>query len=256
LPARALEVVLFDLDGTLTDPSGDFVVAMTRALDSVDAPVPSEAVLRAHIGPPLLHTLAVFGLDRATAATVLGRYRDAYRANRSSDTTVHPGMPALLTRLRDAGVRIGVATSKPAEIARDVLAQTGLAALVDTVAGPGLDERDAAKELVVAMALAQHDHPDASRVQMVGDRSFDVVGARAHGIATVGVLWGFGDEAELRAAGAAAVVDSVDALHAALFDGHDDGHDDGPNGGLDGGASGSWEGPIDGGTATGAGQGG
>ncbi|HET8931285.1 MAG TPA: HAD hydrolase-like protein [Acidimicrobiales bacterium] len=208
--------MLFDLDGTLTDPNGDIVAAMTSALDSVGAPVPADAVLRAHIGPPLLHTLGAFGLDPETAAVVMGRYREAYRANRSADTTVHDGMPELLASLRAAGVRIGVATSKPAEIARDVLDETGLAPLVDTIAGPGLDERDASKDLVVAMALAQHDHPDASTVQMVGDRSFDVLGARAHGIDTIGVLWGFGDATELREAGAVAVADTVLTLRGLL----------------------------------------
>lgn len=220
--------MLFDLDGTLTDPSGDVVAAMAGALESVGAAVPTDAVLRAHIGPPLLLTLASFGLDPATAAVVMDRYRDAYRANRSAGTTVHDGIEDLLTELRAAGVRIGVATSKPASIARDVVDQTGLAPLVDTVAGPGLDERDAAKDLVVAMALGQQGHPDPATVRMVGDRSFDVLGARAHGIDAIGVLWGFGDAVELRDAGAAAVVESVDALRTALFVGPIDRSIDGP----------------------------
>lgn len=212
-----LDVVLFDLDGTLTDPSGDFVVAMRGALDSVGAPVPSDDELRTRIGPPLLHTLASFGLDDDMAAVVMARYRTRYRANRSADTTVHAGMPELLDALRSRGVRIGVATSKPAVIAAEVIEQTGLAPLVDAIAGPGLDERDAAKDLVIAAALDQHDRPAPERVRMVGDRSFDVVGARAHDIDAIGVLWGFGDVEELTASGATAVADTVPALHDLLL---------------------------------------
>jgi phosphoglycolate phosphatase len=212
-----LDLVLFDLDGTLTDPSGDFVVAMRAALESVGATVPPDDDLRTRIGPPLLHTLAAFGLDDATAAVVMDRYRTRYRANRSADTTVHEGMPELLDALRSQGTRIGVATSKPAAIATEVLAQTGLAQLVDAVSGPGLDERDAAKELVIAVALDQHGRPCPERVRMVGDRSFDVLGARAHGIDAIGVLWGFGDRDELTGSGAAAVADTVPDLAGLLL---------------------------------------
>lgn len=214
-----LDLVLFDLDGTLTDPSGDVVAAMCGALESIGAPVPSEDDLRSRIGPPLLHTLADLGLDDGAAARVLDAYRARYRANRSAGTTVHRGMPELLDRLRTAGVGIGVATSKPREIAVEVLEQTGLAPLVDAVAGPGLDERDAAKDLVIASALVQHGHPAPERIVMVGDRSFDVVGARAHGINAIGVLWGFGDAAELAEAGAAAIAATVPVLGSLLFEG-------------------------------------
>lgn len=213
-----LDVVLFDLDGTLTDPSGDFVVAMRAALESVGATVPPDDDLRTRIGPPLLHTLAAFGLDDDTAAVVMARYRTQYRANRSADTTVHSGIPELLDALRGRGVRIGVATSKPAVIATEVLEQTGLAPLVDAIAGPGLDERDAAKHLVIAAALDQHGRPAPERVRMVGDRSFDVVGARTHGIDAIGVLWGFGDAEELTGSGAAAVADTVPTLRNLLVD--------------------------------------
>jgi phosphoglycolate phosphatase len=212
-----LDLVLFDLDGTLTDPSGDFVAAMRAALESVGATVPPDDDLRTRIGPPLLHTLAAFGLDDATAAVVMDRYRTRYRANRSAATTVHEGMPELLDALRSQGMRIGVATSKPAAIATEVLAQTGLARLVDAVSGPGLDERDAAKELVIAVALDQHGRPCPERVRMVGDRSFDVLGARAHGIDAIGVLWGFGDRDELTGSGAAAVADTVPDLAGLLL---------------------------------------
>ena len=128
-------------------------------------------------------------------------------------------MPELLDALRGRGVRIGVATSKPAVIAAEVLEQTGLAPLVDAVAGPGLDERDAAKHLVIAAALDQHGRPDPARVRMVGDRSFDVRGARSHGIDAIGVLWGFGDADELTTSGAVALADTVPKLRELLLGG-------------------------------------
>lgn len=211
-----LDLVLFDLDGTLTDPSGDFLLAIRHALDIVGIDAPPEAVLRGYIGPPLLDTIASLGIEGPDVDRAVGAYRDRYRANGSADTRVHDGIPGVLEALRADGVAVGVATSKPAAIAREVLTQTGLDALVDTVAGPDLDESRAAKHEVVSMALGQHRDPDPSRVRMVGDRSFDVVGAAAHGVATIGVLWGFGSADELTGSGAARVVSSARELDDVL----------------------------------------
>ncbi len=212
-----VDVVLFDLDGTLTDSSGDFLLAIRHALGEVGVEPPDEATLRTYIGPPLLETVVALGVRADAVEAVVDAYRERYRANRSAATVVHDGIPDVLVSLRDRGVRIGVATSKPAVIAREILEQTDLAGHFDAVAGPGLDESGAAKHLVVGQALAQHGGPDPDRVRMVGDRSFDVHGAAAHGVRTVGVLWGFGSAQELQDSGAHAVVDHPRSLASAIF---------------------------------------
>lgn len=209
-------LVLFDLDGTITDPSIDFVASLRFGLEAASVEVPSDRELLAHLGPPLHDSLAAFGLDQRGVATATAAYRRRYEERDSQGTIVHPGVAELLAELRDHGCRLGVATSKPWPIARRVLERVGLLGAFDTVAGPDLDERHAAKDLVVARALAQQGHPDPAGVRMVGDRSFDVIGARAHNIDTVAVTWGFASTGELLDAGPIAIVDDAIELRTAL----------------------------------------
>lgn len=209
-------LVLFDLDGTITDPSIDFIASLRHGLEAASVEVPSDRELLAHLGPPLHDSLAAFGLDHHGVLTATAAYRRRYEERDSKGTIVHPGIAELLAELRDLGCRLGVATSKPWPIAQRVLERVGLLGAFDTVAGPDLDERHAAKDLVVARALEQQGHPDPARVRMVGDRSFDVVGARAHRIETVAVTWGFAETGELREAGPMAIVDDAAGLRTAL----------------------------------------
>lgn len=209
-------VVLFDLDGTITDPSVDFVASLRYGLEAASVEVPSDQELLAHLGPPLHDSLAAFGLDHHGVVTATAAYRRRYQERDSQGTVIHPGVAELLAELRDHGCRLGVATSKPWPIAQRVLERFELLSAFDTVAGPDLDERHAAKDLVVARALDQQGHPDPASVRMVGDRSFDVVGARAHRIETVAVTWGFAATGELRDAGPMAIVDDAAGLRAAL----------------------------------------
>ena len=210
-------VVLFDLDGTVTDPSDDFVVSMRHALAATGVAVPSDEVLRSFIGPPLHDTLAALGLDADGVTAATDAYRQRYRQLDSVGTVVHPGIGSLLGELRASGCRLGIATSKPQPIAEKILVDVGLGDAFDTVAGASLDERDADKALVVAKALGQQHLPDPTDVVMVGDRSFDVIGARAHGIETVVVLWGFSAEGEFRRLEPRAIVNDAAALRAELY---------------------------------------
>ena len=214
------EVVLFDLDGTVTDPSGDFVVSMRHALATTDVAIPSDDILRSFIGPPLHDTLAALGLDTDGIAAATDAYRQRYRQLDSVGTVVHSGIESLLGELRASGCRLGIATSKPQVIAEKILVDVGLGDAFDTVAGASLDERDADKAQVVAKALGQQHFPDPADVVMVGDRSFDVIGARAHGIETVVVLWGFSTEDEFRRIEPRAVVADAEALRVELYGDH------------------------------------
>ncbi|SPM32025.1 HAD-IA family hydrolase [Mycobacterium terramassiliense] len=183
------QLVIFDLDGTLTDSAEGIVASFLHALDHVGAPVP-EGDLAAHIvGPPMDDTFrAMFGDSADEAITA---FRAEYGARGWAMNTLFDGIEPLLADLRAAGVRLAVATSKLEPTARRILAHFGLDRHFEVVAGAAPDGSRKTKEEVLAHALEQLQ-PLPERVLMVGDRSHDVHGAAAHGIDTVVVGWGYG----------------------------------------------------------------
>jgi phosphoglycolate phosphatase len=180
-------LVIFDLDGTLTDSAQGIVSSFRHALGEVGAQVPDGDLASRIVGPPMHHTLRSMGLgDDAVAA-----FRTDYTARGWAMNSLFDGIPQLLADLRAAGVRLAVATSKAEPTARKILAHFGLDGHFEVIAGASLDGVRATKTDVMAHALAQLE-PLPERVVMVGDRAHDVEGAAAHGIDTVVVGWGYG----------------------------------------------------------------
>ncbi|OBH20125.1 HAD family hydrolase [Mycolicibacter terrae] len=184
------ELVIFDLDGTLTDSAAGIVASFRHALDHIGAPVPDGDLAQRLVGPPMHHTLAAMSLGEQTEAAIAA-YRADYTSRGWLMNTVFDGVAALLADLRAAGVRLAVATSKVESTARKILAHFGLDGFFEVVAGASADGARAAKSEVLAHALHQLG-PLPDRVVMVGDRRHDVDGAAAHGIDTVLVGWGYG----------------------------------------------------------------
>lgn len=185
------ELVIFDLDGTLTDSARGIVASFRHALGEVGAPVPDDPDLAGRIvGPPIHQTLAGLGLGERTADAVAA-YRADYTTRGWVLNEVFDEIPELLSDLRAAGVRLAVATSKAEPTARRILAHFGLDGHFEVIAGASVDGTRAAKADVVAHALAQL-HPVPEHVLMVGDRLHDVHGASRHGIDTIVVEWGYG----------------------------------------------------------------
>ncbi|MEZ0381483.1 HAD hydrolase-like protein [Mycobacterium sp. pW045] len=184
------ELVIFDLDGTLTDSAAGIVASFRHALDHIGAPVPGGDLAQRLVGPPMHHTLAAMGLGEQTDAAIAA-YRADYTSRGWLMNTMFDGVPALLGDLRAAGVRLAVATSKVEPTARRILAHFGLDGHFEVVAGASVDGSRAAKSDVLAHALRQLA-PLPARLLMVGDRRHDVDGAAAHGIDTVLVGWGYG----------------------------------------------------------------
>ncbi|MGE2722663.1 HAD-IA family hydrolase [Mycolicibacterium celeriflavum] len=184
------ELVIFDLDGTLTDSAQGIVSSFRHALGSVGAEVPEGDLATMIVGPPMHHTLQRLGLGERTDEAIAA-YRADYVDRGWAMNRVFDGIPALLADLRAAGVRLAVATSKAEPTAQRILAHFGLADCFEVIAGASVDGSRARKVDVVAHALAQLGSvPD--RTLMVGDRSHDVEGAAEHGIDTVVVGWGYG----------------------------------------------------------------
>ncbi|MDQ1702470.1 MAG: phosphoglycolate phosphatase [Frankiaceae bacterium] len=202
--------VLFDLDGTLTDPLDGIANALAYALDRLGRPPVDRATVARLIGPPYTDGYVnVLGMTPAEAEETIAVYREYFSERGLFENTVYDGIPALLQQLSDAGVRCGLATSKPETFAERIVEHFGLR--LDVVAGATLDGVRSRKGDVIAEAVRRLGGGDPARVDttrmvMVGDRSHDVVGATEHGLPCIGVLWGYGDADELFGAGAAAVV--------------------------------------------------
>jgi phosphoglycolate phosphatase len=184
------QLVIFDLDGTLTDSAEGIVASFRHALAQIGFPVPDGDLAAKIVGPPMDDTFRAMELgehaDRAIAA-----FRTEYHTRGWAVNTLFDGIEPLLGDLRAAGVRLAVATSKLEPTARRILAHFGLDQHFEVIAGASADGSRRTKVEVLAHALEQL-RPLPDRVLMVGDRSHDVHGAAAHGIDTVVVGWGYG----------------------------------------------------------------
>lgn len=210
--------VLFDLDGCLVDSRRAITTSMNAALVALGLPEREPASLYRYIGPPTHEAFTdLVGEELSDRAVEL--YRARAREKAASESEVFPGIPATLASLRDAGVPLSVATSKPEPLAVPLLEALGLAEFFDAITGSPIDSRNEPKRVTLGRALdllpavAEGGGP---RV-LVGDRRHDVEAAQAHGVRSVGVLWGIGSEEELRTAGADVLVSSPADLPRVLL---------------------------------------
>ncbi len=199
---KGLKYVLFDLDGTLTDSSAGVIGGTVYGLNKLGLNVPPREVLMTFIGPPLMESFrGTLGLDEETAKKVLANYREYYFARGYAENRVYDGVKQMLQSLKELGLRLFVATSKPEEISKRIIREFGLEIYFDEVFGASLDESRSSKASVIEYALNAIG-ADGSNAVMVGDRKYDVIGAAQNGLKCIGVLYGYGDRAELTQAGA------------------------------------------------------
>ena len=207
-----LSVVLFDLDGTLTDPAVGITASYRHALTEVGVSVADDEDLTWAIGPPVRDNFETYGLAADLVEPAINAFRERHTAVGLYEAVVLPGIEGLLDDLRSRHVRIGLATAKPRPQALLTLEHFGLASRFDAVAGSRADVHSMPKSEIVADALVQLGGPDPAEVVMVGDRHHDIEAAHANGLLAIGVRWGFGPAGELEAAGADHVVETVDDL--------------------------------------------
>ena len=210
-------VVLFDLDGTLTDPQVGITRCLAHGLAAVGMPVADPSSLRPYIGPPLIEGFGAMGVPVDRIDDAITAYRERFVTVGMFENALIDGIDELLGALGAAGARLAVATSKPEPFAVTILEHFGLAGAFEVIAGATLDNRRRHKEDVIAHALDSLAYPDPGDTVMIGDREHDVHGAREHGVASIGVLWGYGSPGELDDAAADEIVDTVEALHALLL---------------------------------------
>ena len=209
--------ILFDLDGTLTDPGEGIRNSVSYALTKYGLRM-DETELNRFIGPPLAEGFQDFcGFSAAKAAEAVEFYREYYRGKGMLENRVYNGIPEMLAHLREQGKILAVATSKPEIFARQILHHYELDRFFDVIAGSNLDGSQSKKSEVAVSALAQCPAaPDGTAV-LVGDRKHDIEGASLAGIDAIGVTFGYGSEEELLAAGAPAIAHSVAELEQILL---------------------------------------
>ena len=205
--------VLFDLDGTLTDPGPGITNCVRYALEKFDIHPKSREELYPYIGPPLTYSFQEYhGLSAAQAEQALLYYRERFSVKGLYENEVYPGIPELLQGLCDRGVTLIIATSKPEEFTLRILKHFDLEKYFAFVAGNTLKEERPTKSSVIA--YVRENYPDISEENtvMVGDRIYDVEGTHDHGLKAIGVLYGYGDLAEMEKSGANWIVENVTEL--------------------------------------------
>lgn len=211
------EYILFDLDGTLTDPKEGITKSVQYALASVDINEPDLDKLEPFIGPPLHESFMDFyGFDRETAMKLVEKYRERFNVTGIFENKIYPGIADMLKVLKEAGCKLSIASSKPTVLVERILEHFAIRKYFDCVVGSNLDGTRTKKEEVVEEALFQLACVK-ERTVMVGDRKFDIEGARAFGLMGVGVSFGYAQGNELEEAGADYIVDSVEELQNLLL---------------------------------------
>ena len=205
--------LLFDLDGTLTDPMEGITNSVAYALDAYGIHVEDRRTLIPFIGPPLVDSFMEFyGFSREKAEEAVWKYREYFSDKGIFENKVIPGIPKALEMLCDKGHILLLATSKPEVYARQIMERFGLAPYFTGIYGADLEGRGTAKADVISYAMTGEGIRDASQALMTGDRSHDIVGAKACKMAAVGVLFGYGSRQELEEAGADAIADTVEEM--------------------------------------------
>ena len=213
-PIRA---VLFDWDGTVADTRPGIFNSVRYAIGQYGIADKPDDELRYFIGPPLYDGFEhVFGVSPELANELTDTYRVYYRDKGIFECNVYEGVGDLLRELHDAGVKTAVVSSKPKEFLDRLVEHFGLAEHLDAVVGPAMDNHNSNKTVLVNQALKELMLLP-STVAMIGDRHFDMEGAKAAGVSAVGVLYGYGTEEELCKAGADAICDQVADLRGFLL---------------------------------------
>ena len=208
-------VLLFDLDGTLCESGPGILGAFRHSLDRMGFVFP-DVDPKTFIGPPLIDLYQRYcGMTYEQAIEAIQLYREYYTRESIYHTPAYPEIRAVLDGLKARGFRLAVATSKPDAMAKKLMGLVELADCFEEIVGASLDESCHRKGDVIAKALRLLHDPDRADVLMIGDRAEDIRGAKENGIASCGVLYGYGSRKELEDAGADYIAETAADLFAA-----------------------------------------
>jgi phosphoglycolate phosphatase len=212
------DAVLFDCDGTFADTCAGVLASANAAFVELGFPQMEPAAFRPYLGPSLQSSFVhLLGMTLEQAQHAIEIYRREYAGGNCYRLRVFDGMEELLQRLRDANIKTAIASAKPLIFLEKILERLGMRHYFDAVCGVGLNRMESAKADIIAEAAARCCVP-AGRCLMVGDRNFDIEGAKALGMPSAGVLFGFGSPEELTQAGADFLAEDCAALERIIFD--------------------------------------
>lgn len=213
------QYLLFDLDGTISDPKVGITKSVQYALEAFGIHVANADDLCPFIGPPLRESFMTFyGMDEKGAEAAVAKYREYFADKGIFENELYEGIPAMLETLRGKGKTLMLATSKPTVYAQRILVHFGIEGFFSFVGGSELDGRRSKKNEVIDYVLKENRITQLDSAIMVGDREHDIIGAVKTGLQSIGVLYGYGDYEELAQAGATRIVSTVAELQQALLD--------------------------------------
>ena len=212
------QYILFDLDGTLTDPMEGITKSVQYALKKFNIEFENLEKLTSFIGPPLKQGfMEQYGFSEEDALKAVELSREYFVPIGMYENQIYPGIREMLENLKEAGKTLLVATSKPVDFAEKILEHFGIEEYFEYVSGSSLTQERTTKEEVIAHLLEEEQLVDMTELIMVGDRKYDILGAKEFGIKSVGVLYGYGSYGELKKAGADYIVKSVSELEDLLL---------------------------------------
>ena len=204
------QYILFDLDGTLTNPELGITNSVMYALNKFGIEVEDRVVLRKFIGPPLPDSFEkYYGFTKEESELAIQYYREYFKSHGLYENEVYDDIEEMLKKLKEMNKSIIVATSKPVEFAIEILRHFHLDQYFDFVAGATMDLSRSKKADVISHALNHCKITDLSSAIMIGDREHDILGAKQIGLDSIGVLFGYGDYEELKSAGATYIAENV-----------------------------------------------
>jgi phosphoglycolate phosphatase len=210
---KQMKYILFDLDGTLTNPVIGITKSIQYALNSKGIHITDLNNLTKYIGPPLRNTFVEFGFNEEEAEELVTKYREYYRVTGIYENEVYDGIEELLQRLKEDGKKLYTATSKPEHFAKIILEHFQLSHYFEEICGATMDDSRGTKEEVIRYVLEKNKITDLDEVVMIGDREHDVEGAKKVGVASIGVLFGYGSRGELIEAGADHLAATVEEIY-------------------------------------------
>jgi phosphoglycolate phosphatase len=210
--------ILFDLDGTLTDSAPGIINSVIYALKKYGIEVDDRRSLYKFVGPPLADSFEnYYGFSKEKTEKTIEYYHEYYKEKGMFENLVYEGLENLLKTLKDNDMTLIVATSKPQVLAEKILEHFNIAKYFTCIAGSNLDGTRSKKSEVISYALESCGITDLSEVIMIGDRKYDIIGAKQAGVSSIGVLYGYGDRNELEKAGADFIAGTVEDIEKLLL---------------------------------------
>ncbi len=209
--------VLFDFDGTIADTGRGIFASIQYAVECLGFKPLDNETLRRFIGPPIYDSFKrELGLDDEKSDFAVKKYREKYAESGIYELDLYEGIISLIKRLRENGIKIGIASSKPQNFLIRIVDFLEITDLIDFISAPSADDTPQSKASLISNASEALNIPK-DKILMVGDRYFDINGANGAGVESVGVTFGYGSEEELKKAGATYIAGCADEIDGIIF---------------------------------------